>query len=392
MQELLDLRVGGHGRLIGAWVGCQVIMADDPIPDWRLLAPHRPLEPGNGVYVVRPAGGGDAIASWIMAGGNTVLVGGPTGAGKSTELARAAQALSATRVACMVQVDRMTNVHRLSADELMGLIARRLVTIAGEQLPVPLSEELVAATSHPFPIKDTGFFAASSPSLVRAALEEIARRSPQGRIALLIDGLEKLSPGSSAREIFEALSALPDAVDLIVVIPWHSVFGGGTESILRAGERLHRILPLDTVGPSAGDTKSFFLSFLAGRLRNIALPKSLWPQFERAVMNSGGIPRIFLQLVADAGTYARVKRGAAWPDDSDLSDAITDQQDSFRRALLPGDTQAIVAVAGTDGRELDLERRVRLLAHGILLERIRDGRLVLEIHPLAAPAVLHPRT
>ena len=66
-------------------------MADEPTPDWRLLAPHRPLEPGDGVYVVRPAGGGDAIASWVAGGGSTVLVGGPTGVGKSTELARAAQ-------------------------------------------------------------------------------------------------------------------------------------------------------------------------------------------------------------------------------------------------------------------------------------------------------------
>lgn len=371
-----------------------MIMVDAPLPDWRLLAPHRPLEPGNSVYVVRPAGGGDAIANWIMAGGNTVLVGGPTGVGKSTELARAAQALSATRVACMVQVDRMTNVHRLSADELMGLIAQRLVVVARDQLDLRISPELAAASGnvHAAARVAAEMFHASGPSAARAALEEIARRSEQGRVALLIDGLERLPPGSSAREAFEALSRLPDSIDLVVVIPWHSVFGGGTESILRSGERLHRILPLDTEGPSAGDTKAFFFSLLVGRLRNVELPGSLWPQFERAVVNSGGIPRIFLQLAADAGTYARVKRGAAWPDDSDLSDAIADQQDSFRRVLLPGDTQAIVAVAGTDGRELDLERRVRLLAQGILLERIRDGRVVLEIHPLAAPAVLHPRT
>jgi hypothetical protein len=112
----------------------------------------------------------------------------------------------------------------------------------------------------------------------------------------------------------------------------------------------------------------------------------------RACKASGGIPRVFLQLSADAGTYARVKRGATWPDDSDLSDAIVDQQDSFRRALLPGDTQAIMAVDGTDGRELDLERRVRLLAQGILLERIRDGRVSVEIHPLVVNAVVKPRS
>lgn len=368
-------------------------MTEAPTPDWRLLAPHRPIEPGNGVYVVRPAGGGDAIANWIMAGGNTVLVGGPAGVGKSTELARAAQALSATRVACMVQVDRMTNVHRLSADELMGFIAQRLVMVARDQLHLRISPELAAASGnvHTAALVAAEMFHASGPSTARAALEEIARRSEQGRIALLIDGLEKLSPGASTQEIFEVLSRLPDTVDLVVVIPWHSVFGGGTESILRPGERMHRVLPLDTEGPNAGDTKTFCFSLLVGRLRHIAWPESLWPQLERAVMNSGGIPRVFLQLVADAGTYARVKRGAAWPDDSDLTDAIADQQDSFRRVLLPGDTQAINAVTGTDGRELELQRRVRLLAQGVLLERVRGDRIVLETHPLAVPAVLHQR-
>ncbi|HEX3473691.1 MAG TPA: hypothetical protein VHT91_01555 [Kofleriaceae bacterium] len=234
-------------------------------------------------------------------------------------------------------------------------------------------------------------FYASGPSTARAALEEIARRSEQGRVALLLDGLEKLPPGPGAQEAFEALSRLPDMVDLIAVIPWHSVFGGGTESILRAGERLHRVLPLNPQGPSEGETKAFFFNLLANRLPGFKLPAPVWLLLERAVVTSGGIPRVFLQLVADAGTYARVKRNDAWPDDSDLQDAITDQQLSFRRALLPGDTEAIKAVTGTDGRELDLQRRVRLLAQGILLERMRDGHVVLETHPLVAQAVLHPQ-
>ncbi len=370
-------------------------MADDPIPNWRLLTPHQPLEPGDGAYVVRPAGGGDTIASWVVAGGSTVLVGGPTGVGKSTELARAAQALSTTRVACMVQVDRMTNVHRLSSDELMGLIAQRLVVVAREQLHLRISADVASASSSiqaAARVADD-MFHASGPSVARATLEEIARRAEQGRVALFLDGLERLPQGPSVREIFETLSRLPHTIDLIVVIPWHSVFGGGTESILRVGERLHSILPLDTEGPNAHHTKAFFFSLLVGRLRNPAFPESFGPQLDRAIVSSGGIPRMFLQLIADAGTYARVKRDTAWPDDSDLDDAIADQQDSFRRALLPGDTQAIKTVAGTDGRELDLERRVRLLAQGILLERIRDGRdgRVLEIHPLAVPAVRHPR-
>lgn len=371
-------------------------MVDDPSPDWRLLAPHRPLSPGDDAYVARPVGGGDAIATWIVAGGSTVLVSGPTGVGKSTELAQAAQTLKATRVACLVQVDRMTNMHRLTADELMHLIAERLVDVARRHLRLPISDELASTAGASAADGDVRQlaerFRSSGASAARAALGEVARLSRQGRVALLIDGLEKLLPGPDAREIFDALSQLPESVDLIVVIPWHAAFSGGTEPILRGGERLHRVAALDTEGEDAFGAAEFFLTMLARRYPDIdALHELLLPLLTRAFTASGGIPRVFLQLMADAGTYARAKRGAALPDDSDLSEAIRDQQDSFRRALLPGDTQAINAAAGTDGRELDLERRVRLLAQGILLERVRDGKVLLQTHPLVVDAVRNLR-
>ena len=363
-------------------------MADESIPDWRLLAPHRPLGPGDDAYVWRPSGGGGVIANWVDAGGSAVLVSGPTGVGKSTELAQAANVLEGTHVVCLVQVDRMTNVHRLSADELMELVAHVVVSTARDRFGVSLSKSLAAAVQTMVGAKS---FTASGAVAARAALDEVARSAKQQRVALLIDGLEKMLPGPGAREIFEALSQLPEYVDLIVIIPWHAAFGGGTESILRAGERLHRVAALDTYGAAATAAMEFFGRVLAQRLR-VALPESMTPLLGRASKFSGGLPRVFLQLVADAGTYARAKRGAPWPDKTDLSDAINDQRESFRRALLPGDTQAIVAVTDTDGRELDLERRVRLLAQGVLLERSRNGHVVLEPHPLVAQAVVNPRS
>jgi len=363
-----------HGYNIGA------VMADDWTPDWRLLAPHRPLSPDDDAYVARPTSGGDAIAKWVVAGGSTVLVSGPTGVGKSTELAHAAQALRSTRVACLMQIDRLANMHRLSANELMRLIADGLIALARDQLKLPISDKLAS-------------FQTGGAHVARLAAAEVERLSQQGRLALLVDGLEKLLPGPGAREIFDALSSLPESVDLIVVIPWHAAFGGGTESILRPGEHLHRVAALDTTGEEAVATADFFARVLARRLRSVdGLPKSMTPLMARAFVASGGIPRVFLQLLADAGTYARAKRGETWPDASDLNEAIADQEHSFRRALLRGDTKAISEIIGTDGRELDLERRVRLLAQGILIERIRNGRVSLEAHPLVAHAIQHARS
>jgi hypothetical protein len=366
-------------------------MADDPGPDWRLLAPHRPLSPGDGAYVARPTNGGDAIAAWVVAGGGTVLVSGPAGVGKSTELAQAALALQAKRVACLVQVDRMANMHDLGPDILMRIIAMRLVTVARDHLKLPISQDLLVSAippseedraAHPDYVRNSGM------ALVRAAVAEVARVSRQRRVALLVDGLEKLSPGPDTREVLDALSQLPESIDLVMVIPWHAAFAGGIEPILRAGEHLHRVAALETDGAAGLATARFLDLVLARRLLNAdTVPAALEPLLGLAFKSSGGIPRVFLQLMADAGTYARVNRAAPWPNDSDLREAIADQQDSFRRALLPGDTDAIKAVAGTDGRELDFERRIRLMAQGILLERIRDRTVVVEVHPLAVPAI-----
>lgn len=281
----------------------------------------------------------------------------------------------------------------------MHIVARQLVSIATDQLHLAISNELASATGvraqkniDASRVKST-LFRTSGINNARAAVAEVTRLSRQDRVALLVDGLEKLLPGPGTREIFDALSQLPESVDLIVVIPWHAAFGGGAEPILRGGERLHRVLALDTDGVAGIAAAHFFERVLARRLLGAdALPEPLEPLLGHAFKASGGIPRVFLQLVADAGTYARVKRGEAWPDDSDLREAIVDQQDSFRRTLLPGDTQAIMAVEGTDGRELDLDRRVRLLAQGILLERVHDGRTWLQIHPLVVDAIQNSRS
>jgi hypothetical protein len=309
-------------------------------------------------------------------------------------LAQAAQELKSTRVTCLAQVDRVANMHQLTADVLMRIIAGRLVRVARDELGLPISVQLASAAD--VPVEELGehrrlpseLFRSGGINISRAAVAEVERVSPQGRVALLIDGLEKLLPGPGAREIFDALSQLPESVDLIAVIPWHAAFGGGTEAVLRAGEHLHRVAALDIEGAAGATAASFLGRVMGRRLRSVtAFPGHMESLLGRAFLASGGIPRVFLQLVADAGTYARVKHGAAWPSDSDLGEAIADQQDSFRRALLPGDTDAIKRAIGTDGRELDLDRRVRLLAQGIVLERVHEGRVWLQLHPMAEPAI-----
>ena len=360
-------------------------------PDWQRLAPHRPLDAGADEYVNRPTDGGEAIAKWVLAGGSTVLIGGPTGVGKSTELANAALRLQSERIACLIQVDRLTNVRRLTADELLQLIGGRVFAFAVEQGHFSSTHRLASNFSPTKSPTGADGFRASSPTVTRLLLDELRLRaefvamrdsSRQSRVTVLVDGLEKVSPGVTADEIFDALGGLPLNVDLVVVVPWHAAFGSRGDTVLRQGERFVAIRPLDTEGPQAVAAADFLGRMMAARVRAGDLPSEIQGLLGRAFTGSGGVPRAFLQIVADAATYARVKRGADWPDESDLTDALNDQRESLRRLLTPGDAAAIKRAVGTDGSELEPERKIRLLANGVLLERFGSDGPHLEMHPL----------
>ena len=107
--------------------------------DWKTLRPHVPLGPGDAHYVERAGSAGDEIAEWILADRSPLLVGGPAGVGKSTELARAADLLQAHRVACLVQLDRFENMRRLTPDRMCLLVAQKLDYLPQQVLHLPIS-------------------------------------------------------------------------------------------------------------------------------------------------------------------------------------------------------------------------------------------------------------
>ncbi len=367
------------------------------VPDWKALLPHRPLDPDSDQYVAPPTNGGERIAEWILADRTTVLVAGPVGIGKSTELARAAKLLQADRSAFLVRLDRHENMKRVTVDQLLLRIAGVIASTAFTELRQSISRTLRKALTYNgvlpdtpginLPLKeDNDLFNASASTLLSATIAEIANRSR--RITLLIDGLEKLPEGPVVSEVFEALGMLADDVDIVAVLPWSHAFGAGPDMVMRPGEHLVALRAPEVAGKPGEEGRAFLRELLIKRLGAPTMgpiPPDRLSVYELAATHSGGIPRTFLQLVADAGTYARMRRKDPWPQESDLADAVADQQDSFRRILRKGDTEAILAIDGHDGRELDLERKIRLLAHGVLLERVRDGAAVMTVHPLVAP-------
>lgn len=374
--------------------------------DWKALKPHIPLGPGDEQYVERIGSAGEEITKWILADRSPLLVGGPAGVGKSTELARAAELLQRDRVACLVQLDRFENMRRLSPDRMRLRITQKVAYLAQQMLHLPLSISLKNALEKVNEdLQGATVIHNLTPSvLLNATLNEIVRVSRQGRVTLLLDGLEKVPQGPESLELFEALASIREEIELVVVIPWHAAFGPHSETVIRTGERFVAVRALDLQGDAGESGREVLRKILRQRLHQnveeyepsaVSGPDSPRLDFARtakrnlvedAIRWSGGLPRVFLQLLADAGSYAKLRRSEPWPTGGDLNDACADQIDSFRRLLLPGDVAAIRAAAGTNGSELELERKIRLMAHGILLERLRDGDRILDVHPLARAA------
>jgi len=351
-------------------------------PDWSLLAPHRPVDSGGDQYVPPPSNIGEAVARWVLASGAPVLLGGPTGVGKSTELAQAAAQLQGERAVCLIQLDRFENMRRLEVEGVLSRVAKIIeqTTVAKYTLKdiadVKVENWIISGPSkHPTDI---------ALSSVRA-LARLAER----RVALLIDGLEKVPDAAQARALFDALSPLAEEADLVAVAPWNLAFGPqANEPLVRQGERFFFVRAPEVEPFETAPGVPFLLRLMQRRLK-IADMKETPPDFYKvsrdAAFLSGGLPRVFLQLLADAATYALMNNGGEWPEKSNLDDAITDHQEGMRRGLLPGDLQLIRAAEGTQGLELPVDAKVRLLAHGLLLERQTLRGVLLQPHPLLRP-------
>ena len=371
-------------------------------PDWSLLAPHRPVDSGGDQYVPPPSNIGEAMARWVLASGAPVLVGGPTGVGKSTELAQAGAQLQPDRAVCLIQLDRLENMRRLEPERMLSRVAQfvghpggdtgqgvsvsDLARVGAALVGAALATATaVGSVAHSLASLDSQLPPADA---ALSAVRALARLSER-RVALLIDGLEKVPDGAQARALFDALRPLAEEADLIAVAPWSLAFGAeANDPLVRQGERFFFVRAPEVEPVETAPGLPFLLHLLERRLQISDMgetPAGFHTIARDAAVASGGLPRVFLQLIADCATYARLHRDADWPELSDLEDAKADQRDGMRRGLLPKDLKLIQWVDGTQGLDLAIDAKVRLLAHGLLLERVTPAGVVLRPHPLLRP-------
>jgi hypothetical protein len=353
--------------------------------NWSKLAPHRPLKPDDPLHVRRPDGGGEELAEWIKAGAETVAIAGPVGSGKSTELAWAASCLQGGFVVIQVPLDRLLDMRHVTEEEAVVHVVKRVVHVARNELGLVLSDALLQRVAQPYGVQGL-----ADRDLLRSALREVAAKSRQGAIVLLLDGLEKCEAEIAVR-VVRPLLDVRDESRVVFVVPYSVVVGRHAHELQANVDRWFFIRAV-SVRPNQGqrshEGRQFLREIVRVRLdlRTLRPTQELAPLLDRAAEASGGVPRSFLQIVRAAASYAAMDDRELLTLD-DLEAAMHDHAESMERLLVEGDIGHLLAADGKSGVAIPEERRLRLLMQGLLLEYKTDTGTVVHPAPLLVRAL-----
>ncbi len=352
--------------------------------NWRKLAPHRPLKPNDPLHVRRPDGGGDELAERIKAGADAVAIVGPVGSGKSSELAWTAARLQNDFVVVQVPLDRLLDMRRVTDEDVFAQVAGRVVDVVYNILRIPLSDALLQRLAQAdAPPSLPGKLMRPGRDLLLDVLREVAEKSRQGALVLLLDGLEKCE-ADSALSVVRALLEVRHETRVVFVAPYPLVVGSGAHELVATIDKFFfiRAMPVRRdQGKHGEDGRAFLREIVRVRLDLPTLPEDFAALLDRAAEASGGVLRSFLQLVRAASQHAALEERNALTED-DLQAAMRDHAENLERELVDGDIDQLRAADGTSGVEVPEARRLRLLIHGLLLEYRTDNATVVHPAPL----------
>ncbi|MBW2258339.1 MAG: hypothetical protein JRI25_27595 [Deltaproteobacteria bacterium] len=335
--------------------------------DWNALEPYRPLPGQDSRYVRRPWGGGDRLAMLVRHGLTPIAVTGPVGSGKTTELHQALQLLRDEVIAIKIPVELLVDLDALQPNLLVYLVAQFVLDKVLEDDPglVP-SRALVADIRASDPrLPRGGGLHHNPPELAELVIAEVKRLLGRDRLALFLDGLDRVS-AEGAR-----------AAVRVVVVPPALANGPEAHEVLAH----MRVFWVPTVPVGSDEGRRYLGKVAAVRLGLKRLVGGMRDLCDKAAEESGGVTRLFLHLVQDAAFYA-IAEGRARPGLATLDRAVRDHTDALRRVLVAGDLEALRDADGTDGLDVPVECKVRLLAHNLLLEYEDAEGTVVRPHPL----------
>lgn len=334
-------------------------------------------------YVPR-ADGGAVLARRLQAGLGPILLTGPPGVGCSTELAATAPALAATHRVELVRVDEIVDPADFTTARLLFTLARLLVEQwATQDPPAPIqpTPQLIKDLRASDPDFPQGNGRSLRPAeLLAAVLDELAGASGKP-LAILVDGLDHADP-ERARAAALACLALRDRAAWCLVLAPAATVGPGSFQLNREA----RVAHLDPLNPEHPPHADLLFAIAAAHRPELAEAADARAWVSEAARLSGGLPRILLQLVADALAWA----GPGGDPAAALADVARDHAEALRRLLLAGDLETLAAAEGTHGMEVPADRRARLLDHGLMLERHAGYEVFVAAHPLLAPWLPQP--
>lgn len=344
---------------------------------WENLAPHRPLNGEDPRYVNRTLVE-DHLGKSLEKSHSPFLIAGAAGVGKSTEVARAASWLSRRPKidAVLVRIDRQYDMRMVGEAQLLEAILHALPDSRSRQ-GAKLARLL---TGSPIPPK----FTSSDPRRVLDALKAEVQsftNETQHRLVVIVDGLEKCTE-KLAGQLVRALLELRELFTVAVVVPPSLVVGPGNQDLVQLYDARIYAIRAVYIGTSAtrgwgvepgslvDAGQRFFFDLAERRLGPL---KETPPEFQQQILRmayfSGGVPRVFLRLLELAHSSAQVA-DREWPQLSDFNDAVREEQSGLELALRDGDLDELRALElqGQRDIEIPIERRLRFLGHGVLLE------------------------
>jgi hypothetical protein len=355
------------------------------------LDPNRALtsEELEKLYVERQPPIRLRLAQLLQAERAKVVLWGQSGSGKSTEIVRLAHDLDQKMLAVVVQPGLTFDLSRIGLIELILFATYGTLHSAMSRGFNPSQELKTRAYGWGIVWKDNGalFTPARNVDSIGYAIQETAFaireiESSLGRpVVVLFDGLEKLST-ATAQAIFatngEALAEWP--VRALFVVPpllvyqpeWEQAERHITDTVF-----LPALAVSDT--PDGIPALSFFEELAAKRLKDTGqkLPPEL---LDLAVLNSGGIPRQFLQILRETFVEASLD-GRSAPSLDGMNLALARIRNTFRLKLRPAQLERLRKVhndrpSSMAGEDYDL------LAMGCVIQYQSGGRLWHDWNPV----------